>query len=68
VIRKHFISSGKYLETIHKAFPELGTIEELYKVAFGNYYQEDDFINRPLSKLTKDVVDQLVFLDPINKK
>jgi hypothetical protein len=64
IIRKHYISSGKYLEELQKAFPAIGTIDELYRLAFGNYYFEDDFDKRPLSKLTKDVVEQLVFTYP----
>lgn len=64
IIRKHYISSGKYLEELQKAFPAIGSIEELYRLAFGNYYFEDDFEKRPLSKLTKDVVDQLIFSYP----
>jgi len=64
IIRKHFISSGKYLEELQKAFPAIGSIDELYRLAFGNYYLEDDFEKRPLSKLTKDVVEQLVFTYP----
>jgi hypothetical protein len=42
----------------------LGEIDELYRISFGNYYHEDDFDKRPLSKLTKDVVEQLVFTFP----
>lgn len=68
IIRKHYVSSGKYLETLHDAFPALGTIEELYRLAFGAHFNEKEFINRPLSKLTKDVVEQLVFWDPVGKK
>jgi len=64
IIRKHYISSGKYLEELQKAFPAIGSIDELYRLAFGNYYFEDDFEKRPLSKLTKDVVDQLIFSYP----
>lgn len=64
IIRKHVISNGKYLETMAKAFPKLGSINELYRIGFGNYYNQDDFEKRPLSKLTRDVVEQLVFSFP----
>lgn len=64
LVRKHHISNGKYLEILHKSFPGLGTIEELYRIGFGNYYHEDDFEKRPLSKLTRDIVDQLIFSFP----
>lgn len=61
IVRKHYISNGKYLEILNIAFPSLGGIDELYRIAFGNYYFEDEFEKRPLSKLTKDVVEQLTF-------
>lgn len=64
IIRKHYVSNGKYLEVLKNAFPALGTIDELYRIGFGGYYSEDDFDKRPLSKLTKDVVEQLVFTYP----
>jgi len=65
VLRRHHVSNGKYLSMLHSAFPSLGTVEELYRLAFGNNHNEDDFVNRPLSKLTKDIVEQLVFLNPL---
>lgn len=61
IIRKYHISGGKYLEQLQIAFPMLGSINELYRIAFGNFYYEDDFEQRPLSKMTKDIVDQLAF-------
>ena len=64
IIRKHHVSSGRYLGILHKQFNQLGTIEELYRIAFGNLYNEDDFANRPLSKMTKDIVEQLSFTIP----
>lgn len=64
IIRKHCVSNGRYLEILKKAFPEIGSIDELYRLAFANYYFEDDFEKRPLSKLTKDVVEQLLFTYP----
>jgi hypothetical protein len=61
IIKKHEISSGKYLQMLSKMFPKLGTVQELYNIAFNNYYLEEDFDKRPLSKLTKDIFDQLKF-------
>lgn len=66
VVRRHHVSNGRYLAMLHSSFPDLGTVDELYRLAFGNYYHEDDFVNRPLSKLTKDIVEQLVFLNPFS--
>ncbi|MES2726783.1 MAG: hypothetical protein V4643_06745 [Bacteroidota bacterium] len=68
LIRKHYVSNGKYLESLKQAFPAIGNIDELYRLAFGNYYSEDDFEKRPLSKLTKDVVEQLIFIIPSESK
>lgn len=64
IIQKFHISGGRYLEILHKQFPALGTVDELYRIAFGNFYTEDDFDKRPLAKLTKDIFDQLSFVIP----
>jgi hypothetical protein len=61
IIKKHEMSSGRYLQLLHKTFPKLGTIQELYNIAFGNYYLEEDYDKRPLSKLTRDIFEQLKF-------
>jgi hypothetical protein len=61
IIRKHSVSNGRYLEMLNEAFPNLGSFEELYRIAFGNYYSEDALEKRPLSKLVRDIVEQLAF-------
>lgn len=61
LLRKHYVSNGKYLSILSKTFPEIGSKDELYRLAFGNYYDPDHLEKRPLSKLTKDIVDQLGF-------
>ncbi|OQP45406.1 hypothetical protein [Niastella populi] len=66
LIRKHHVSSGKYLLGLKQSFPRLGGVDELYRIAFGAYYDADDFEKRPLSKMTKDIVNQLSFLQPPN--
>lgn len=68
IIRKYYISGGNYLETLKNSFPDIGEIDELYRLAFGNYYSEGDFEKRPLSKLTKDIVEQLGFTYSLTKK
>lgn len=58
--RKKKISNKKYLELLQVQFPSAKlTKEELYRLAFGNYYEEIDFNKRPFAKLTKDVAEQL---------
>jgi len=64
IIYKHHVSNGRYLENIRNMFPRLATIDELYKLAFGNYFDETHHSKRPLSKLTRDIVEQLVFVNP----
>jgi hypothetical protein len=62
IIRKHYISGGEYLKTLAKSFPKIFTsAEELYQMAFGNYYSEIDFHKRPLGKITRDIFEQLKF-------
>jgi hypothetical protein len=61
VIHKHYISNGDYLNSLQNAFPSLQS-SDLYRMAFGNYEQEDDFEKRPLSKMTADIVKELRFL------
>ena len=42
-----------------------GTEEEIYRFIFSNYLLIDDFHKRPLSKLTKDIVEELGILEKI---
>ncbi len=42
-----------------------GTEEEIYRFIFSNYLSIDDFHKRPLSKLTKDIVEELGILEKI---
>lgn len=60
VYRKRYICSDKYLEILQRQFPALGKSKsELYRFAFGNYYDETEFNKRPFSKLARDVAEQL---------
>lgn len=61
IIRKKYISSDKYLESLQNMFGELNlTKSEAYVLAFGNYWNESKFIQRPFSKMTKDFHEQLL--------
>ena len=62
IVYKHHVSNGSYLRSLAETFPKIGGRDELYRLAFGNYYQEGDFDKRPLAKLTRDIFDQLNFL------
>jgi len=64
IVRKFHVSGGTYLDLLSREYPALGTMKELYKIAFANFYNEEDFDKRPLSKLTKDIFNQLKFTVP----
>jgi hypothetical protein len=50
-----------YGKSIVKMFPLLKTnLEEFYQFYFGNYLNEKDFHRRPMAKLSKDVVLQII--------
>jgi hypothetical protein len=68
IVRKFYMSDGRYLETLFKSFPQIGGYEELYRLAFGNFLNNSDLDQRILSKLTKDIVNQLDFLLPLEIK
>lgn len=56
IIKKRHISNDNYINTLQKTFPEAKlTLEEAYRLAYGNFYEEKDFNKRPLAKLTKDI-------------
>lgn len=53
--------SSSYAESLHPFFSSLGTTrEEFYHYYFGNYFNEKNFHRRPMAKLTKDVVSQVL--------
>jgi hypothetical protein len=61
LFKKKHISNDKYIEILKNTYPALKNIsyQELYKLAFGNYYNEEDYIKRPFAKLTRDICEQL---------
>lgn len=67
IVRKFYMSDGRYMESLLKSFPQIGSYEELYRLAFGNYFNDEDLDQRVLSKLTKDLVKSLDFIIPIVK-
>lgn len=50
-------------ELINNGF---GTEEEIYRFIFSNYLEKDKLHQRPLSKLTKDIVEELGILEKIS--
>ena len=52
--------SERYLEELMKTYKHLGiNREEVYKLAFGVHYNEDDFVRRSFSKIKKDILKEL---------
>ena len=53
--------SSSYAKSLQPLFSSLGTSrDEFYKYYFGNYFNENNFHRRPMAKLTKDVVSQII--------
>lgn len=53
--------SNNYANSLQSLFESLGTNrEEFYQYYFGNYYDEKNFHRRPMAKLSKDVVSQMI--------
>nr|WP_294994547.1 hypothetical protein [uncultured Sediminibacterium sp.] len=63
IIRKFYITNADYLKTLYNTFPNIGSKEELYRIAFGNYFHEDDHEKRVLAKLTYDIAKRLKLLE-----
>lgn len=56
IIRKRVLSNDSYIEMVIEMFPNASlTIDEAYRLAYGNFYQEKEFNKRPLAKLIKDI-------------
>lgn len=52
--------SERYLEELMNTYKHLGiNKEEIYKLAFGVHYNEEDFVRRPFSKIKKDLLKEL---------
>ena len=59
-IKKAIIFNKEYLQELYRIYPELfESEEEVYRIVFGNYEKEEDYGKRPLSKLTKDIIQEL---------
>jgi hypothetical protein len=53
--------NSDYADSLYKMFGLLKTNKsEFYQYYFGNYFSEKDFNRRPMAKLTKDIVSQVL--------
>lgn len=58
--RKRHIFSEKYIENIQNEYSSLKLSKaEIYRLVFGNHFNEEDFLKRPFSKVTKDIASEL---------
>jgi len=56
LVMKKWVSNDKYLALLKELYIDFElTPEEAYRLAFGNFQNEEDFGKRPLSKMTKDI-------------
>lgn len=53
--------SDRYIEILEKGILKPGSVNrsEIYRLAFGVYFDEKDFDRRPLSKMKKDILKEL---------
>lgn len=62
LVRIKKLYSINYLLKLKKTLNESGkntSVEELYRLAFGVHYKESDFHKRPLSKMKRDIIEEL---------
>lgn len=68
IIRKRHFSEDNYMQILQNTFPNAHlSIEEAYKYAYGNFYDEKDFAKRPLAKLTKDIAINVGAIHTLNE-
>lgn len=62
-IKKALIFQPGYLNYLANEYKDLfSSKEELYRIVFGNYYNEEAYGKRPLSKMTSDILWDLMML------
>ncbi len=60
-IKKAIVFHPDYLSYLYRTYGELfETEEELYRIVYGNYREEVSYGKRPLSKLTSDIMKELM--------
>lgn len=63
ILKKAQIYEKKHRENLMSDFPGLFSSEEdLLQTLFGNYIREDDLLKRPLSKMTMDLLKELLII------
>lgn len=60
LITKYRCNSNEYIETLQKQFPDIiQSVQEAKRFVYGNYLHPNDYLKRPLSKMTHDIVEEL---------
>lgn len=62
-IKKAMVFEPGYLNYLANEYKDLfASKEELYRIVFGNYYDEETYDKRPLSKMITDILRDLILL------
>ena len=60
-IKKAIIFNKEYMKDLFNTYDGLfESEEELYRIVYGNFKKESLYGKRPLAKLTKDILDDLI--------
>ena len=60
-IKKAIVFHPDYLSYLYRTYGDLfESEEELYRIVYGNYREEVSYGKRPLSKLTSDIMKELL--------
>lgn len=66
IIQKRHASNDRYVDILKETFVGFHISQgDVYRLAFGNYFDEEEFHKRPLAKLTKDIAFELETLPQI---
>ena len=64
ILKKAQIYSKEMRNDLLNSFPELfSSDDEIIRIIFGNYIDATDFLKRPLSKLTRDLLEEVGIID-----
>lgn len=64
MVQKQYMYSDEYLETLYQQYERtlFKNMEQLKGLIYGNYISDEEIPNRPLSKLTRDIAEELGLL------
>ncbi|UYJ41102.1 HNH endonuclease [Butyribacter intestini] len=70
-IKKGMMYSEEYINGLVKTYSNIfESKEEIYQLVFGNYFKGENYCDRPLAKMTKDIVKELfevIYAEDIDK-